>query len=102
MCIGNVRSGMEAFSVYLRTRERSALDQAWQYFLITVVFFVRAELESVVSVAQWFPPQFAIFAVCGMLLSCFNNKIFVKYCFCLYYFILIYFINEPAIIIIQV
>ena len=28
-------------------------------------------LGSVVSVAQWFPPQFAIFAVCGMLLSCF-------------------------------
>ncbi len=71
MCIGNVRSGMEAFSVYLRTRERSALDQAWQYFLITVVFFVGAGLGSVVSVAQWFPPQFAIFAVCGMLLSCF-------------------------------
>ena len=71
MCIGNVRNGMEAVSVYLRTRERGALNQAWQYFLITVVFFVGAGLGGVVSMIRWIRPQFAIFTVCCVLLSCF-------------------------------
>ncbi len=42
MCIGNMRSGMEAFSAYLRLRERKLLTKALQYFQVIFIFFLGA------------------------------------------------------------
>lgn len=42
MCIGNMRSGMEALSAYARTRNRELLLRAGQYFLVIFTFFLGA------------------------------------------------------------
>ena len=49
MCIGNLRSGTESLSVYLREREPKALNKALRYFGIIFVFAVGAGLGGVVS-----------------------------------------------------
>ncbi len=42
MCIGNMRSGMEALHTYLCTRERAALQQALVYLGVIVLFAIGA------------------------------------------------------------
>lgn len=51
MCIGNLRSGTESFSVFLRNREKGALIKALHYFGIIFVFAVGAGIGGVVSLA---------------------------------------------------
>lgn len=70
MCIGNVRSGAEAFSAFLRTGDSKNLTQAWQYFLITFVFFLGAGLGSVVTKNRSYA-QYTIFIAAGLLLFSF-------------------------------
>ena len=42
MCIGNLRSGMDALSAYLRTKDRKHLRRCRQYFLVILVFVLGA------------------------------------------------------------
>ena len=42
MCIGNMRSGMEALSAYTRTGNRELLLKTGQYFLVILTFFLGA------------------------------------------------------------
>lgn len=42
MCIGNMRSGMEALAVYARTREKKTLEKALSYWAIIILFGVGA------------------------------------------------------------
>ena len=49
MCIGNLRSGTESFSVYLREKEPRALNKAVHYFGIIFVFAVGAGFGGVIS-----------------------------------------------------
>jgi uncharacterized membrane protein YoaK (UPF0700 family) len=42
MCIGNLRSGMDALSAYLRTKEQKHLRRSGQYFLVILVFVLGA------------------------------------------------------------
>lgn len=42
MCIGNMRSGMEAIAVYARTREKKTLEKALSYWAIIILFGVGA------------------------------------------------------------
>ena len=51
MCIGNLRSGTESFSVFLRKRENGALIKALHYFGIIFVFAIGAGIGGVVSLA---------------------------------------------------
>ncbi len=51
MCIGNLRSGTESFSVFLRNRENGALIKSLHYFGIIFVFAVGAGIGGVVSLA---------------------------------------------------
>jgi len=47
MCIGNLRSGMEALCAWQRTKERPALGKALRYFGIILLFAVGAGVGSV-------------------------------------------------------
>ena len=49
MCIGNMRSGMEAFCAYFRCRDREVLQKALTYFAVILVFAAGAGIGSVVS-----------------------------------------------------
>lgn len=49
MCIGNLRSGTESLSVYLRERNREALSKALHYYGIILVFALGAGLGGVLS-----------------------------------------------------
>lgn len=49
MCIGNLRSGTAAFSVYLREHKRDELKRACYYFGIILLFAVGAGLGGVMS-----------------------------------------------------
>ena len=49
MCIGNLRSGTESLSVYLRGREKGALTKALHYYGILLVFAIGAGLGGVLS-----------------------------------------------------
>ena len=51
MCIGNLRSGMEALEGYLHTREKTVLHKALHYFGVVLLFALGAGLGSVVSPA---------------------------------------------------
>lgn len=42
MCIGNMRSGMEALSAYIRTHDRNVLGKALRYWEIIFLFAVGA------------------------------------------------------------
>lgn len=46
MCIGNLRAGMEALSIYLRTHEHEKLIQCGHYFGVIVTFAFGAGLGS--------------------------------------------------------
>lgn len=49
MCIGNMRSGMEAFSAYLRTRQPGLLRKAQRYFGVILLFAVGAGIGGVLA-----------------------------------------------------
>lgn len=49
MCIGNLRSGTESLSVYLRDRKKEALKKALCYYGIIFVFAIGAGLGGVLS-----------------------------------------------------
>ena len=49
MCIGNLRSGMEALSIYLRTHENEKLVRCLHYFGVIAVFALGAGLGSFLS-----------------------------------------------------
>lgn len=52
MCIGNLRSGMESFSKFLRLRDRKDFVDSLYYFGIILIFAVGAGLGGVLS-ARW-------------------------------------------------
>ena len=49
MCIGNLRSGTESFSQYLREKNRDALFKSLHFFGIILFFAVGAGFGGVVS-----------------------------------------------------
>lgn len=49
MCIGNMRSGMEALCAYIRCRDKEVLKKSLTYFAVILVFAVGAGIGSVVS-----------------------------------------------------
>ena len=73
MCIGNLRSGMEAFCVFLRTKERAALKKAAAYFGIILLFALGAGLGgALLSLFRiktiWFSCLFLIIGFCLMFI----------------------------------
>ena len=50
MCIGNLRGGMEALSVYLREHKKGQLRQASYYFGVIFLFAIGAGIGGVFSV----------------------------------------------------
>lgn len=69
MCIGNLRSGMEALEAYLYTREKPILQTARQYFTVVALFALGAGAGSVVS--PWLGLR-AIWVCCVGLLASFG------------------------------
>lgn len=69
MCIGNLRSGIEALEAYLRTREKPILRTALQYFVVMLFFALGAGLGSIVS--PWLGIR-AIWVCCAWLLVSFG------------------------------
>lgn len=49
MCIGNLRSGTESLSQYLRTKDREALRRALHFFGIILIFAIGAGLGGILS-----------------------------------------------------
>jgi uncharacterized membrane protein YoaK (UPF0700 family) len=49
MCIGNLRSGTESLSQYLRTKDREALRKTLHFFGIILIFAVGAGLGGILS-----------------------------------------------------
>lgn len=49
MCIGNLRSGTESFSVYIRERQPGALKKALHYYGIILIFAIGAGVGGVCS-----------------------------------------------------
>ncbi len=49
MCIGNLRSGTESFSHYLRNRDNASLNKALHFFGIIVVFAIGAGIGGIIS-----------------------------------------------------
>lgn len=68
MCVGNLRSGAESFSAYLRTRNPKLLKKAGQYFGVILLFALGAGGGCRLA-ALW--GQRAIWACCGLLLVSF-------------------------------
>ncbi len=52
MCIGNLRSGTESLSRYLRTKEGASLNKALNYFGIILIFAIGAGIGGVLS-GRW-------------------------------------------------
>lgn len=50
MCIGNLRSGTESLSVYVRSREKEALKKAMHYYGIIIVFAIGAGIGGILSI----------------------------------------------------
>lgn len=61
MCIGNLRSGMEAFSAYLRTKNPRLLESAGQYFGVILLFALGAGLGGIAA---------SVLAIRAIWLSC--------------------------------
>ena len=68
MCIGNLRSGVDALCAYLHTKERASLDSALEYFFVIFLFAVGAGLGSVFTGALG---QYAIIISCALLMISF-------------------------------
>lgn len=65
MCIGNLRSGTDSFSVFLRNHERGALNKALHYYGIIFIFAIGAGLGGMLSNAIGIK---SIFISSGLLL----------------------------------
>lgn len=65
MCIGNLRSGTESLSEYLRNHERGALVKAMHYYGIIFVFAIGAGIGGLVSMQYGYR---AIWISCGLLI----------------------------------
>ena len=50
MCIGNLRSGTESLSVYIRDKNRDALYKALHFFGIIIIFAIGAGVGGVLSI----------------------------------------------------
>ena len=50
MCIGNLRSGTESLSVYIRNHEKGALKKAMHYYGIIIVFAIGAGIGGILSI----------------------------------------------------
>ncbi len=71
MCIGNIRSGVTAFSVYLRSRNVSDLKKAIDYFIVILVFAIGAGIGGNLSLAlgeQTIWGSFGILFICFMMM----------------------------------
>ena len=68
MCIGNLRSGVEAFSAYLRTKNRALIKKSGQYFGVIFLFALGAGLGGVLSANFG---RRTIWISCGLLLFSF-------------------------------
>lgn len=64
MCIGNLRSGMEAFSSYIRTHKATQLKKSLRYLFVIFAFAIGAGTGTLISKTAG---QYAIFVSCGML-----------------------------------
>lgn len=69
MCIGNIRSCMEAICTYITRKERKKLDQAIRYFLIILLFALGAGAGSCLIVLMG---QYAIWISCLLLIVSFT------------------------------
>jgi uncharacterized membrane protein YoaK (UPF0700 family) len=49
MCIGNLRSGTESLSCYLRDGDRASLNKALHFFGIILIFAIGAGIGGVLS-----------------------------------------------------
>lgn len=49
MCIGNLRSGTESLSRFLRDRDRASLNKALHFFGIILIFAVGAGVGGILS-----------------------------------------------------
>lgn len=72
MCIGNLRSGTESLSVYIREREPEALKKAAHYYGIIFLFAVGAGLGGIISMniglrAIWASPALLLIGFIMML-----------------------------------
>lgn len=79
MCIGNLRSGVDAFSVYLRDRKAEQLKQSLYYFGIILMFAVGAGIGGNLCVKYgihtiWFSCNLLLVSVFLMSKNL-NNKI---------------------------
>lgn len=71
MCIGNLRSGVDALSIWLRTRNSAMLTRAGQYFLVILCFALGAGLGIGLSAylglrTVWISSALLIVAFCLM------------------------------------
>ncbi len=64
MCIGNLRSGVDALCAYRDTRDRTALRRSGRYFAVILIFALGAGMGGAVS-QLW--GRRAIWASCGLL-----------------------------------
>lgn len=72
MCIGNLRSGTESLSTYLRDKQPGALKKAFHYYGIIFIFAIGAGVGGIVSLhagqpAIWVSP--VLLAVAFLLMS---------------------------------
>lgn len=65
MCIGNLRSGAEAFTAWLHNRETSELRRAGTYLAILLLFLLGAAAGSFCS--QWLGIR-AVWVCCLLLM----------------------------------
>ena len=68
MCIGNIRSGMEALSTYVTTKNSSCLRKFYQYLLVILLFLTGAGLGGILARGM---DQRMIWISCGLLSAAF-------------------------------
>lgn len=68
MCIGNLRSGTESLSIFIRDHQKGALKKAMHYYGIILIFAIGAGVGGVCSLAWGMK---AIWVSCGLLLITF-------------------------------
>lgn len=68
MCIGNIRSGMAAFSAYLRLKDIRLLRKSLQYLFVIFIFFLGAGVGSGLSLLEGITRGHIIFVSCFFLL----------------------------------
>lgn len=73
MCIGNMRSGVEALGAYFRREDPRLLRQSKQYFFVVLIFFVGAGVGSILANRpEWYHlTQYIIWISCALLLASF-------------------------------